>query len=45
VLAFVWACERCGAVLREVRREAYRPHYEPHGNDFFLKISRPSCVA
>jgi hypothetical protein len=45
VLAFVWTCERCGAELREVRREAYRPRYEPAGNDPFMRMSHPRRVA
>jgi hypothetical protein len=45
VLAFVWTCERCGAELQEVRRELYRPRYEPHGNDPFLESARPLRVA
>lgn len=45
VLAFVWTCERCGAELREVRRELYRPRYKPHGNDPSLEMARPPRVA
>jgi hypothetical protein len=45
VLAFVWTCERCGAELREVRREFYRPRYEPHGNDPFAEMSRRPRLA
>jgi hypothetical protein len=36
VLAFVLMCERCGAQLRELRREPYSPHYDPNGNDRYL---------
>jgi hypothetical protein len=36
VLVFFWTCERCGARLREARRDEYRPAYDPHGNDRFL---------
>ena len=44
-MAFVVTCARCGAELREVWREPYRPRYEPHGNDSFLKRARSSRVA
>jgi hypothetical protein len=33
VLVFFWSCERCGARLRELHREAYRPRFDPRGND------------
>jgi hypothetical protein len=36
ILAFVLTCERCGAQLRELRREPYSPHYDPNGNDRYL---------
>jgi hypothetical protein len=36
VLLYFWTCERCGARLREARREQYRPSFDPHGNDGFL---------
>lgn len=32
VLRYFWTCERCGARLREARREEYRPSYDPNGN-------------
>ncbi len=35
-LVYHWVCERCGVQLEEARREPYRPHYDPHGNDRFL---------
>jgi hypothetical protein len=45
VMTFVWVCELCGAELREVQREAYRPRYEPHGNDPFVELSPPPRIA
>lgn len=36
VLVFFWTCERCGERLNEAAREAYRPQYDPHGNDAYL---------
>jgi hypothetical protein len=36
VLVFHWTCERCGARLREARREPYRPAFDPRGNEAFL---------
>jgi hypothetical protein len=38
VLVYFWTCERCGERLEEARREDYRPHYDPHGNDPFLAV-------
>jgi hypothetical protein len=31
-LVYFWTCERCGMRLREARREAYRPAFDPSGN-------------
>jgi hypothetical protein len=43
VLVYFWACERCGTKLHEAHREAYRPAYDPHGNDrFWLSQPTPS---
>jgi hypothetical protein len=36
LLVYHWACERCGARLKEARRERYQPRFDPHGNDRFL---------
>jgi hypothetical protein len=36
MLQYFWTCERCGAKLREARREEYRPVFDPKGNDRFL---------
>jgi hypothetical protein len=36
VLVYFWTCERCGARLREARREEYRPTFDPRGNQPFL---------
>jgi hypothetical protein len=30
---YQWRCERCGAVLREVGRERYRPLFRADGTD------------
>lgn len=38
VLVFFWICEHCGAQLREVRREEYRPAFNPTGNRVFLTV-------
>jgi hypothetical protein len=35
-LAFLLTCERCGATLRVLRRESYRPIFDPRGNDPYL---------
>jgi hypothetical protein len=39
VMVFHWTCERCGARLEEVGREAYRPAYDPRGNERFQPAS------
>jgi hypothetical protein len=36
LLVFHWSCERCGAPLREARREPYRPSFDPRGNDALM---------
>jgi hypothetical protein len=41
LLVFHWTCARCGARLREARRERYRPSFDPRGNDQFV---RPGTV-
>jgi hypothetical protein len=33
LLLFFWSCERCGARLRELHREEYRPRFDPRGNE------------
>ena len=38
VLVFYWTCERCGAWLGELRREPYRPEFDPHGYARFLTV-------
>lgn len=35
VLVYFWTCERCGARLRDARRERYRPSYVPRGYERF----------
>jgi hypothetical protein len=32
-LRYVVTCDACGAELREVTVERYRPVFDPHGND------------
>jgi hypothetical protein len=32
-LVYFWVCERCGDVLEEANRAAYRPAYDPHGHE------------
>jgi hypothetical protein len=36
VLSFVLTCECCGADLGELRRQLYRPRYDPNGSDRFF---------
>jgi hypothetical protein len=36
VLIYFWTCEGCGARLREVGREEYRPLFDPHGHERFF---------
>jgi hypothetical protein len=31
ILVYFWTCELCGTRLDEVRREEYRPRFEPFG--------------
>ena len=40
VLVYYWTCEQCGLRLGEVRREQYRPQFDPRGNDGYLTPSR-----
>ena len=39
MLAFLLTCERCGTQLRELRREPYRPSFDPRGNDPYLELA------
>jgi hypothetical protein len=36
LLVYHWTCERCGARLKEARRDDYRPSFDPRGNDPYL---------
>ena len=36
LLVYYWTCERCGKRLHEVRREEYRPAFDPRGNDPYI---------
>jgi hypothetical protein len=36
ILVYFWTCATCGERLDEVRREAYRPQFDPNGNTRFL---------
>lgn len=40
VLVFFWTCESCGERLDEAAREAYRPQFDPHGNDAYIGVSQ-----
>ena len=40
VLVYFWICEHCGERLGEVRREEYRPRFDPRGNDQFITATR-----
>jgi hypothetical protein len=37
-LVYFWTCESCRSKLAEAHREAYRPSFDPHGNDRFLAL-------
>ncbi|HEY1276806.1 MAG TPA: hypothetical protein VGF25_17990 [Thermoleophilaceae bacterium] len=39
LLVYFWTCERCGTLLRECRREEYKPRFDPKGNDRYLTAS------
>ena len=39
VLVYYWTCEGCGARLGELRRQPYRPQFDPHGNERFLAVA------
>jgi hypothetical protein len=41
LLIFHWNCEHCGARLSEVRREQYRPSFDPRGHEAFLDRTVP----
>ncbi|HEU0025233.1 MAG TPA: hypothetical protein VFQ12_11405 [Thermoleophilaceae bacterium] len=36
MLVYHWTCEQCSASLGEVARTAYRPVFDPSGNDEYL---------
>jgi hypothetical protein len=38
-LRYVVICDDCGAELREVTELDYRPDFDPHGNDEFLRAA------
>jgi hypothetical protein len=38
VIVYYWTCEHCGALLREARREPYRPHFDPQGWERFMAV-------
>jgi hypothetical protein len=40
LLVYFWTCERCGTRLGEVRREPYRPRFDPKGNDRYVSAVR-----
>jgi hypothetical protein len=40
LLVYFWTCERCGTLIRELRREDYRPRFDPRGNEPYLADSR-----
>jgi hypothetical protein len=44
VLVYFWTCELCGERLGEARREPYRPHFDPNGNDRFSGRHLPVTV-
>ena len=40
LLVFFWSCERCGARLRELHREEYRPRFDPRGYERRVSAAR-----
>ena len=38
-LRYVLVCEECEQEIVEVHVEPYRPKFDPHGNDGFLKAA------
>jgi hypothetical protein len=38
-LRYVVICDDCGAELREVTELEYRPDFDPHGNDAYLRAA------
>jgi hypothetical protein len=38
-LRYVVICDECGAELREVTELEYRPDFDPHGNDAYLRAA------
>ena len=40
VLVYYWTCERCGRRLGEIRRDRYRPQFDPRGNERYLTPGR-----
>ena len=36
LLVYFWTCERCGVRLRELRREEYRPRFDPQGYERYV---------
>ena len=37
-LRYVVTCDACGAELREVTVQQYRPDFNPRGNDAFMTV-------
>jgi hypothetical protein len=40
LLVYFWTCERCGIRLRELRRDEYRPHFDPRGSERHMSTIR-----
>ena len=41
LLVYAWVCESCGARLKVVTEQPYRPHYDSNGNQrFFAELPR-----
>jgi hypothetical protein len=40
LLVYFWTCERCGTRLRELRRDEYRPRFEPRGHERYVGVFR-----
>jgi hypothetical protein len=40
LLVYFWTCDECGERLGQVRREDYRPRFDPQGNEPFQVAAR-----
>jgi hypothetical protein len=40
LLVYFWVCEQCGTLLKECKRQTYRPRFDPQGHERYLPVSR-----